>query len=195
MTVWPLVVGYVLGSVPFAYVAGRIGRGVDIRRAGSGNVGATNVLRTAGVWPAVATTVLDTGKGTAAAWLGFVAGGGPELAVASGAAAVLGHVFPIWLGLKGGKGVATAFGVFALLAPLATALAAGVFVATVWASRYVSLGSMLGLVALAPAVWWTTGNGVVTAGSAAVAVLVLLRHRGNVLRLRAGAERHLGDRA
>jgi len=195
MTVWPVVVGYLLGSVPFAYIAARLGRGIDIRRAGSGNVGATNVLRAAGVWPAVATTVLDAGKGAAAAWLGLAGGGGSGLAAASGAAAVVGHVFPVWLGFKGGKGVATTFGAFAVLAPLATALAAALFVATVWASRYVSLGSILGLVALAPAVWWTTKDGVVTAGSAAVTILVLLMHRGNLLRLRAGAERHLGDRA
>lgn len=195
MTVWPVVVGYLLGSVPFAYIAARLGRGIDIRRAGSGNVGATNVLRAAGVWPAVATTVLDAGKGAAAAWLGFAGGGGPGLATASGVAAVVGHVFPVWLGFKGGKGVATTFGAFSVLAPLAAALAAAVFVTTVWASRYVSLGSLVGLVALAPAVWWTTGDGVVTAGSAAVAILVLIMHWGNLLRLRAGAERHLGDRA
>src|SRR3990172_5188703 len=139
---WALVVGgYLLGSVPFAFLLARRG-GVDVRLSGSGNVGATNVLRLTGTGLGLTTLALDVGKGSATVWLAGVAGAGPSTCVVAGVAAGVGHVFPVWLRFHGGKGVAVACGVFSMLAPAATAVAAAIFTVVVWSTRYVSLGSV-----------------------------------------------------
>src|SRR6476646_2660116 len=138
MVPW-ILFGYAVGSVPFAYLLARRA-GIDVRVAGSGNVGAANVLRTTGLPLGVTVMMLDIGKGAASVLTAYAAAGTVS-AAAAGAAAIVGHIYPVWLRFHGGKGVAVAAGVFAVLAPVATVAAAAVFLLVVWASRVISLGS------------------------------------------------------
>jgi glycerol-3-phosphate acyltransferase PlsY len=186
-----ILLGYLAGSVPFAFLLARRA-GIDVRVAGSGNVGAANVMRTTGTGRAIAVMSLDVAKGAAAVALAQLGSGGAALAAATGAAAVVGHIYPVWLRFHGGKGVAVAAGVFAVLAPVATAVAAALFVATVWLTRYVSLGSIAATLALPPAAWLAGAPSVVVSAAAGSAALILFRHRGNFRRLRAGTERRIG---
>lgn len=189
-----LIAAYLLGSVPFAFLLARRLRGVDLRRAGSGNVGATNVMRTAGARTAIAVAALDAVKGAAAVMLVDRAVPGFVVPAAAGIAAMLGHMYPVWLRFRGGKGVATAFGVFSVLAPLGAILCLLVFVGTVWATRYVSLGSMVGVLALGPCAYLTDAPMPVVVAALTAAALVIDRHRPNLLRLQAGTESRLGQR-
>ena len=147
-----ILLGYLAGSVPFAFLLARRA-GIDVRVAGSGNVGAANVMRTAGTGRAIAVMSLDVAKGAAAVALAQLAIGRRGVGRSTGAAAVVGHIYPVWLRFHGGKGVAVAAGVFAVLAPLATGVAAALFVLTVWLTRYISLGSVAATLALPPAAW------------------------------------------
>jgi glycerol-3-phosphate acyltransferase PlsY len=187
-------VGYLFGSIPFAFLLVRRGGGRDLRTWGSGNLGAANVLRTSGVGAGVTVALLDMGKGALSVLLaGWLAPWAPAPAVA-GLAAIVGHVYPVWLGFRGGKGVATACGVFALLTPLAILPAAGVFVIVVWATRLVSLGSLAGTLLLPPVAWLTGAPAPVVVAAGAAALIIVSRHRPNLVRLRAGTERRLGQR-
>jgi glycerol-3-phosphate acyltransferase PlsY len=186
-----VLLGYLAGSVPFAFLLAR-GAGVDVRVAGSGNVGAANVLRTAGKGPAIAVTLLDVAKGALAVALAHFSNAGAATTAVTGAAAVVGHIYPVWLRFHGGKGVAVAAGVFAVLTPLATALACALFVVTVSATRYVSLGSLAATLALPPAAWLTGASTAVVVTAAGIATLIVFRHRSNIRRLRAGTERRMG---
>ncbi len=188
-----VTLGYLAGSVPFAFLVARR-RGIDLRRVGSGNVGATNVLRTSGVTRAVAAMCLDGLKGALAVVVAQRLAFGPATPVAAGVASVIGHIYPVWLGFRGGKGVATAAGVFGVLAPTALAIAGGVFVLAVWTSRYMSVGSLAGAITLAIATAAADGPGAITAGALLVAGVIVHRHRGNLSRLMAGTERRVGQR-
>ncbi len=189
-----VLIGFAIGSLPLGYIAARH-RGIDLRRAGSGNVGATNAYRTTGLAMAVAVMALDVAKGAGAVLAAVQLGGGAAAPAAAGVAAILGHVYPPWLGFRGGKGVATATGVFSVLAPPATVLAVGAFLVTVWWTRYVSLGSLVGCVVVASTTAaFDAPLPVVVAGIAA-AMIIIERHRGNLARLFAGRERRLGQRA
>jgi glycerol-3-phosphate acyltransferase PlsY len=190
---WQILLGYLAGSVPFAFLLARRA-GIDVRTAGSGNVGAANVLRTAGPWPGVAVMALDVAKGALAVFLASVTSSGATLTALAAAAAVVGHIYPVWLRFHGGKGVAVAAGVFAVLTPIATSAAAALFLTIVWATRYVSLGSIAATLALPPAAWLTGEPRAVVAASAGTGALILFRHRGNIRRLRAGTERRMGAR-
>ena len=185
--------GYLVGSVPFAFLLARR-RGVDLRRTGSGNVGAANVLRTSGVPNAVVAMCLDVAKGAVAVLVAQRLSGGPATPVAGGLAAVIGHIYPAWIGFRGGKGVATAAGVFVVLAPLAVALAGVVFALTTWATRYISVGSTTAAVMLAVTAAVAEASPAVTVGAAVVALIIVHRHRGNLGRLLAGTERRVGER-
>jgi glycerol-3-phosphate acyltransferase PlsY len=187
-----VALGYLVGSIPFAFLLSRR-RGVDLRRVGSGNVGATNVLRTSGVPLAVAATVLDALKGSVAVLVAAVAPG-PATPVAAGLASVIGHIYPVWLGFKGGKGVATAAGVFGILAPAALGVASAVFVLAVWATRYMSAGSLAGAVTLAIVAAASDVPSTVAVGAIVTAVVIIHRHRGNLARIIAGTERRVGQR-
>lgn len=191
--IWPFLAaavgGYLLGSLPFGLILTRLAGLQDIREIGSGNIGATNVLRTGRKGIAAATLLLDAGKGAAAVW---IAGRfGPDMAVIAGAAAVLGHVFPVWLGFRGGKGVATAFGVLVVLCWQAglVALAAWLLVAAVF--RYSSLAAIVA-VALAPVFAWIWSDPHRIEVMAAIAVLVIARHGSNIRRLAHGEEPRIG---
>ena len=183
-----ILIGYAVGSLPIGYLIAHSARGVDLRRVGSGNVGAANVYRSGGLLLAMAVMLVDAGKGAGAVLL---ADGAPE-AAAAGAAAVVGHVYPVWLGFKGGKGVATAGGVFGVLAPWPTVAAVAAFGAIVACTRFVSLGSIVATVLLPAIAWSVPGHRAVDLAATVVAILVLFRHRGNIARLWLRTERALG---
>jgi acyl phosphate:glycerol-3-phosphate acyltransferase len=183
-----ILIGYAIGSLPIGYVVLQRARGLDLRRVGSGNVGATNVYRTSGLGMAIAVMLADAGKGAGAVLL---AGGGAHAATA-GAAAVIGHIYPVWLTFKGGKGVATAGGAFSVLSPLATAIAAAAFAVVVLRSRFVSLGSIVATITLPIVEWLVPGRLAVDIAATMVAALILFRHRGNMVRLWSRTERALG---
>jgi acyl phosphate:glycerol-3-phosphate acyltransferase len=188
-----VILGYLAGSVPFAFLLARRA-GIDVRVVGSGNVGAANVMRTTGTGRAVAVMALDVAKGAAAVLVANLASGGAALVALTGAAAVVGHIYPVWLRFHGGKGVAVAAGVFAVLSPLATGVAALLFLITVWTTRYVSLGSVAATVALPPTAWLTGAPAAVVGTAWGTAALIVFRHRSNLRRLREGTERRIGSR-
>jgi len=188
-----VTLGYLAGSVPFAFLLARR-RGVDLRRTGSGNVGAANVLRTSGVPNAVAAMCLDAAKGAFAVLVAQRLSDGSVAPVAGGLASVIGHTYPVWLGFRGGKGVATAAGVFVVLAPMAVAIAGAVFALAVWVTRYISVGSMTAAVTLAVTAAAADVSLAVAVGAAVTAAIIVHRHRGNLGRLLSGTERRVGER-
>lgn len=188
-----VALGYLAGSIPFAFLLARR-RGVDLRLAGSGNVGAANVLRTSGVPNAVLALVLDAAKGSVAVLLAQRFSVEPATPVAGGLAAIIGHIYPVWLGFRGGKGVATAGGVFVVLTPTAVAVAGAVFALAIWVTRYVSVGSMSAAVTLAVTTAAMDVPAAVVVGTVLAAVIIVHRHRGNLSRLMAGTERRVGQR-
>ncbi|HEX5452831.1 MAG TPA: glycerol-3-phosphate 1-O-acyltransferase PlsY [Stellaceae bacterium] len=178
-------IGYLLGSIPFGLILTRLAGLGDIRRIGSGNIGATNVLRTGNKALAGLTVALDALKGVAAVLVGMV--WGPEAAVVAGGAAVIGHMFPVWLGFRGGKGVATALGVLLVLAWPVAVIAAVVWFAAAAVLRYSSLAALLAAVVaavVAPFLVDAARAGLI----AAIALLIILRHHRNIRRLLAGTE-------
>ena len=195
---------YLLGSIPFGFLVAKA-RGVDIRNAGSGNIGATNALRVLGKPAGIAVLLLDALKGYAAvAWLTVLVLKGTNgtepaagiLPVIAGVGAVLGHNYTCWLKFKGGKGIATTAGVYLALAPWALLIALVVFLLAVAVTRYVSVGSIAAAIALPAAVWiilpGETCLGFVTT---ALGVLAIYKHKTNIQRLRAGTENRLGRKA
>lgn len=184
-----VVVAYLVGAIPFGVLVSRAFYGTDIRRVGSGNIGAANALRTLGRRGAVAVLALDTLKGFAPT-LAAGALGGPIVATLAGLAAIVGHCYSPFLGFRGGKGVATYFGaLFALWWPAGIAFAA-IWVAAVVATGYSSVGSMLGAVAMGAVLWLGLGwTGVVY--GLVTALFIIVRHRENLERLRAGTENRL----
>ena len=185
-------IGYLLGSVPFGIVITRmLGLG-DLRRIGSGNIGATNVLRTGHKGAALATLILDSGKGAIAVllarWLG-----GEDAALVAGGAAFLGHLFSVWLGFSGGKGVATFLGTVLALSWPVGLIACGLWLATAGIFRISSLSALVAA-ALAPIAAYLWGLPAVAAVLAFMAVLIFIRHRANIERLLAGTEPRIGRR-
>ena len=192
---WLLVAaGYLLGSIPFGYLLVRVQSGGDIRAMGSGNIGATNVARTAGWAVGVATLILDTAKGFFAVWLiGHFSDGNIRFMMYAGLAAILGHIFPVWLKFSGGKGVATALGVFLAICWPAVAVAVAIFAIVVIFWRYVSLASISAAAALPLLVYVLYAPGhappvAVSTGTLLAAILVIVKHRWNIERLMIGTE-------
>jgi acyl phosphate:glycerol-3-phosphate acyltransferase len=189
-----LLAAYLIGSIPFALLLARRFGTADLRLVGSGNAGAANVMRVSGVGAGLLVAVLDIAKGAASVWLVMTVEGGTVLPAAAGLAAILGHIYPVWLRFRGGKGVATACGVFSMLTPLAVPPALAIFCATVWMTKYISLGSVLASIAL-PALAWAVGSSTPAAAAAfASSIIIVSRHRANIARLTAGTERRLGVR-
>jgi acyl phosphate:glycerol-3-phosphate acyltransferase len=190
----PLITAYLLGSIPFGVILAGLFGGADVRKAGSGNIGATNVLRVVGPLAGILTLGLDAAKGWLAVWLaGRLSGQQTLVMVLAGFLALVGHCFPVWLRFRGGKGVATAAGVFAALCPWAFLAALALFLLVVSLSRYVSLGSLTAAAALPLLVYllWAPRFAPpesVTLGSLAIAALVIVQHRGNIIRLARGEE-------
>lgn len=181
-------VGYLLGSIPVAFIVARMARRVDIRTLGSGNVGATNVWRTVGPWAALTTLVLDVAKGAAAVWLARDAGGGEPAEAIAGLAAIIGHAYPVWLRFAGGKGVATALGACGAWSLPVAGVAVAAFSAVVAVTRVVAVGSLSAAgVAVLAAFWLGTARSATWALTAAAA-LIVWRHAGNLRRLMDGTE-------
>lgn len=196
MTILALIAaGYLLGAIPFGVILTRAFGAGDLRQIGSGNIGATNVLRTGRKGLAAATLILDGAKGAVAVLLArhFVPGLGEDGAMIAGAAAMIGHCYPVWLKFRGGKGVATLLGLSLALAWPIGLIFAAVWLGTVLIARISSLGGMAGAVA-APVAALALGHPVYAVGLAGLAVIVLWRHRENIARLRAGTEPRVGQK-
>jgi len=187
-----IIAAYAIGSIPFALILARRWGTRDLRRIGSGNLGAANVWRVTGATAGVLVALLDIAKGAAGVLVAEQLNGGAATPAAAGVAAVVGHIYPVWLGFRGGKGVATSCGVFAVLTPLAILPALAVFFVSVWITKYVSVGSVLASLALPPAAYATGGPEPAIAAAAAVAVLIVFRHRSNLKRVLAGTEPRVG---
>jgi glycerol-3-phosphate acyltransferase PlsY len=192
-TIIVLITGYLFGSIPFSYLLARRHRDIDLRVTGSGNVGAANLLRATTKKIGVSAMALDVAKGIASVLVARQIEPGATAPAVAGIAAVLGHIYPVWLGFRGGKGVATTCGVFSILAPQATLVATIVFLALVWWSRYISLGSVVASILLAPLAYVTDAPGVTVGAAAIVAAIIVHRHRSNLARVSAGIERRLGQ--
>jgi glycerol-3-phosphate acyltransferase PlsY len=188
-----VIFAYLLGSISFAVLLVRVTTGRDIRAEGSGNAGATNVLRSHGKKLALLVALLDVAKGVAAVLLVRLVTSDPRWAAAAGFAAILGHVFPVFYGFRGGKGVATAVGAFLPLSPLAVLVSLALFIAIVAATRYVSLGSVVAFALLPPiaGLLFHAPRAMVTAAGM-TALLILLKHLPNLKRLARGEEGKLG---
>jgi glycerol-3-phosphate acyltransferase PlsY len=199
-----LVLAYFLGSIPFGHIIVKLKTGQDVRASGSGATGATNVLRTAGKALGILTFALDIVKGVIAVllarWITGV-GSGDTTWVVAGAAilAIIGHIFPVWLGFKAGKGVATGLGVFLAIAPVAALCAFALFIGIVAKTRYISLGSIIGSIVMIPLIWfwngWVWSSPYLTQMLVAitiVAAVIVFKHRENIQRLLRGTENKFG---
>jgi glycerol-3-phosphate acyltransferase PlsY len=189
----PLAVGYLLGSIPFGLLLTRAAGLGDIRAIGSGNIGATNVLRTGRKELAAATLILDAVKGLAAVLI--CATFGPLAAIAAAVGAVLGHMFPVWLRFKGGKGMATALGVMWGLSWPVGAIACAAWLLVAAAFRYSSLATLLSIVIGAIAAWFIIGDWRIALAITVLVPLVWLRHHENISRLLEGTESKIGQRS
>jgi glycerol-3-phosphate acyltransferase PlsY len=194
MPVIAITAAYAIGSIPFALILARRWGTRDLRRVGSGNLGAANVWRTTGATAGVLVALLDIAKGAAGVVVAERLNGGVAAPAAAGVAAVVGHIYPVWLGFRGGKGVATSCGVFAVLTPLAVLPALAVFFVSVWITKYTSAGSVMASLALPPLAYATGSPSPVIAAATAVAALIVFRHRSNLKRVRAGTEPRVGTK-
>ena len=188
----PIIVSYLLGSIPFGYLIVSVTTGGDIRKSGSGGTGATNVSRRAGKGAGILTLALDALKGSAAVIIANVVVGETNHAAwwigIAGIAAMLGHIFPLWLGFRGGKGVATGVGVFLVLIPVAVLISGVLFVITVAVTRYVSLGSTLSALSVPAFAWLLNYDTPLVFTALFGAALIIYAHRQNIQRLMTGTE-------
>ena len=188
---------YLLGSIPFGYLLVKIFRKQDIRATGSGNIGATNVARSGAKGLGIATLLLDLGKAFLAVKIAqHLAPGNYDLAVAAAVAVILGHVFPIWLGFRGGKGVASALGVFLALTPISALAIFGVFLVIFLLTRYVSLASIIAAATfpLFGFYFVPVRTTIVIAGFLFIPILIIVKHHQNIRRLLSGTESRFGAR-
>ena len=183
-----VVAAYLIGSIPFGYLIVRRKIGADIRQTGSGGTGATNVSRRAGKAAGVLTLLLDAAKGSVAVLIAKAVAGDDWVIAAAAIAALVGHMFPVWLGFRGGKGVATGVGIFLVLAPIALLCAGVIFVAIVALTRYVSLGSIIAAILIPVFVWLLSDLRPLLTAAIVGAALIVFAHRGNIQRLVSGTE-------
>jgi glycerol-3-phosphate acyltransferase PlsY len=194
---WPnalaaLALGYAFGSIPFGVILTRFAGVGDIRKVGSGNIGATNVLRTGHKGLAAATLLGDALKGTAPVVLAQALWG-PHAALVAALGAFLGHLYPVWLGFKGGKGVATFIGCLLGLKPLAVLAFAAIWLGVAFTTRYSSLGGLVASAAMPP-VLWALGEGTMAGVAVLLTLLLWWKHRENIKRLLAGTEGRIGQK-
>jgi glycerol-3-phosphate acyltransferase PlsY len=195
MDFFSLLLGYFLGSIPSGWLAGRWLKGIDLRDLGSGSTGATNVLRQVGKGPALVVFLIDVGKGAAAVLLARALGLGDWIQVLAGLTALAGHIWPVWLGFKGGKAVATGLGMFLGLAWPVGLASFGVFMAVFSLSRLVSLASVLAAISLPLLMAAGSGSTANLVVALVAMLLVLWRHRSNIQRLLNGTEPKLGQKS
>jgi len=190
------LIAYLLGSIPFGYLIVRWQKGIDVRQTGSRSIGATNVMRTLGIAGFIATFVLDCGKGLASVMLASrLTGDDPRWVAAAAVAAVAGHVCPVWLGFRGGKGVATGVGVFIALAPVPMGLVLLFFAVLVAIWRIISLGSIIATASFPVLVYLVNNPPTpIVIGAACAAALIIGSHHANIRRLLAGRENKLGQK-
>lgn len=202
MTLWltTLAAAYLLGSIPFGYLLVRVFRHQDVRSTGSGNIGATNVARSGGKSLGLLTLLLDALKGYLAVIIAMhfapsTLHGASNLAISAAVAAVIGHVFPVWLNFRGGKGIATALGVFLALVPWVALSALGLFVVIVAITRLVSLGSILAAVSipLFALLWVPARSAALLPGLTCISLLTIVKHHANIVRLLKGKESRFGS--
>jgi glycerol-3-phosphate acyltransferase PlsY len=185
---------YLLGSIPFGVVIARLSGGVDLRRVGSGNIGATNVLRTVGKAAAALTLLGDIGKGVLAVGLGRWAGADAWVLALTALAAVLGHLYPVWARFRGGKGVATTLGVILGAMPIVGVLLLLIWLMVAAISRYSSLAALVATASLPVLTWFVDGRTAMLALSGVLVILVVVRHAENIRRLAAGTEARIGQK-
>ena len=190
-----VALAYAIGSIPFALLLARCRGTPDLRMIGSGNLGAANVVRASGVTAGVVVALLDVAKGALSVTVARYLSDQSGAPAAAGLAAIVGHIYPVWLRFHGGKGVATACGVFSTLMPAAVVPALTVFAVTVWLTKYISLGSILATLVLPPIAYLEGGSGSVVVAALAASALIVFKHRSNFVRLRTGQERRLGTRS
>jgi len=188
------VLGYLLGSVPFAVIVSRAFRLADPRSFGSGNPGATNVLRSGNKLAALLTLIGDAAKGWLAMFIAAKVGADETATAVAGLAAFLGHVFPFTLGFRGGKGVATALGVLLGLSGALAGITAGIWLAVVAVTRYSSLAALVAAAAAPFLTWWLLGKTVLTLTVAVMCAVLIYRHKSNIQKLLAGSEGRVGGR-
>ena len=193
-TVFILVASYLLGSIPFGVLITKWGMGIDVRKVGSGNIGATNVLRSGGKKEAILTLLADMLKGFLPVFLVQIYLGDAKLAAMAGSAAVVGHIFPVFLKFKGGKGVATALGVMFTLMPKAALTAIILFAIVTYLTKHVSLGSITAAVAMPFLGWYFPYGPYPIYASSFIAALIVFRHQENIHRLLSGEEHRLGEK-
>jgi glycerol-3-phosphate acyltransferase PlsY len=187
-----ILFAYFLGSIPTGYIAGSLA-GVDVRKSGSGNIGATNVARVLGKRQGLLTLIADTAKGFIPVFVAIQLNSSVTATALVALAAFLGHLYPIFLRFKGGRGVATALGIFLAVAPMATLVLIAIFAAAVWSSRIVSLSSIIAA-GVAPVILWLFSYSLALVGmSAFIAMMIVWRHRANIQRLLAGTEPKFGS--
>ena len=191
--VWIIALGYFAGSIPFAFLIPRCFAGVDVRNVGSGNIGAANVFRATRPLIGLAVFGLDVFKGCAIVLLATRPGMDDPTRTAAGVATIMGHIYPVWLRFRGGKGVATAGGVFGVLSPIATLASVVIFLVVAWLTRYISAGSIAASLILVPLLYVMAAPPSMMIGASLVTVLILYRHRGNLIRLSDGTERRFGQ--
>ena len=194
VSLWLVPLGYLSGSIPFGLLIAKASKGVDVRGIGSGNIGATNVLRAAGKGAAALTLALDMLKGWAPVALGRIVGASDALVAGVALAAFLGHLYPVFLRFRGGKGVATFLGVLLALLPKVAFLVAGVWLLIAAVFRYSSLAALVAAAASPLLVWLLDGRRDFVALAAVLSGFILIRHRENMRRLLAGEERRIGQR-
>ena len=187
-----LVISFILGSIPFGIIIAKA-KGVDLKKVGSGNVGATNVLRSLGKWPAILTLLGDVLKGTAAVAIGRYLGVGPVYEGLAGISAILGHNFSLFLGFRGGKGVATSLGVLSIFSPQTALVTFIIWLAVVIFTKYSSLGAIVSFGLLPINILLFNGKERLLA-AILITILIFIRHRENIQRLMNGTERKIGQR-
>lgn len=194
----PVLLAYLIGSISFSFLYGKIFKGIDIRKHGSGNAGATNTLRVIGVGPAIAVLLLDVAKGIAAVWIGKWLGAGADVSfipVLAGLAAIAGHNWPIFFGFKGGKGIATTIGVIATLCLIPGLITGAIAIALIAVTRYVSLGSLV-FTSLTPVVVWLMDYPPdIFWATLLIGLFAIIRHRTNIVKLVKGKENKIGQKA
>ena len=190
-----IILAYAIGSIPFALLTARRWGTADLRAIGSGNLGAANVMRASGVAAGVTAAILDVAKGAASVALAQRFSDNAAAPALAAFAVIVGHIYPVWLRFRGGKGVATACGAFAVLTPAVVPPLLAIFLASVWLTKYISLGSLLATLALPPIAYAVGSPAPTVAAAVGATAIIVFRHRSNLVRLWSGTERRIGARA